>query len=123
MNAIFAFLVWLWSLLTYLPRRFLAAFARQRETIFRPVHVEDLPDALSPGSVYLAGEGENLWAAAMLCPCGCGEVIELNLLPQVRPRWAVDEHVDGKLTLTPSVWRQKGCRSHFILRDGRIIWC
>jgi hypothetical protein len=123
MNAILAFLVWLWSLLTYLPRRLLAAFAPPRERIFRPVHVEDFPDALSPGSVYLAGEGENLWAAAMLCPCGCGEMIELNLLPQVRPRWAVDEHVDGTITLTPSVWRQKGCRSHFILRSGRIVWC
>lgn len=123
MNAIFAFLVWLRSLLTSLPRRFLSAFAPKRETIYRPVHVEDLPDDLSPGSVYLAGEGANLWAAAMLCPCGCGEVIELNLLPQVRPRWTVDQHVDGTLTLTPSVWRQKGCRSHFILRGGRINWC
>ena len=41
MNAIFAFLVWLWSLLTYLPRRLLATLAPRRETIFRPVHVED----------------------------------------------------------------------------------
>lgn len=123
MNAIIAFLVWLWSCFTYLPRRLLAAFAPPRETIFRPIHVEDLPDVLSPGAVYLAGEGANLWAAAMLCPCGCNEAIQLNLLPQVRPRWAVEEHVDGTLTLTPSVWRQKGCRSHFVLRGGRIIWC
>ena len=122
MNSIFAFFARLWSLFTYLPRRLGAAFAPPRETIFRPVHVEDLPDALSPGSVYLAGVGENLWAAAMLCPCGCGEVIQLNLLPQVRPRWAVEEHIDGTLTLAPSVWRQKGCRSHFILREGRIVW-
>ncbi len=123
MNAIIGFLISLWSAFTYLPRRLLAAILPPRETRFRPLHVEDLPDALSSGVVYIAGEGENLWAAAMLCPCSCGEVIQLNLLPQVRPRWIVDELADGTLTLTPSVWRQKGCRSHFILRGGRVIWC
>lgn len=123
MNALIAFLVWLWSLLTYLPRRLLAAFVPRQDTIYRAMRVEDFPDALSPGRVYLAGEGDNLWAATMRCPCGCGDVIELNLLPQVRPCWAVDEHADTTLTLTPSVWRQKGCRSHFILKGGRIVWC
>ena len=30
---------------------------------------------------------------------------------------------DGSVSLMPSVWRQKGCRSHFFLRHGRIDWC
>jgi hypothetical protein len=59
----------------------------------------------------------------LICPCGCGEVIELNLLEQARPRWSVQEHPDRTITLAPSVWRQKGCRSHFHLRRGRIDWC
>jgi hypothetical protein len=59
----------------------------------------------------------------MICPCGCKEVINLNLLKTVRPRWSVKEHPDRTVTLTPSVWRQKGCRSHFFLRRGRIEWC
>jgi hypothetical protein len=25
--------------------------------------------------------------------------------------------------LYPSVWRKGGCRSHFIMRKGRIRWC
>lgn len=123
MNAISAFLVWLWSLVTYIPRRLRAALWRPRETIYSTVRVEDLPDIASPGLVYLAGEGDDLWAAALQCPCGCKDVIELNMLAQVRPRWMVDEHADGTVTLTPSVWRQKGCLSHFILRQGRIVWC
>ena len=49
--------------------------------------------------------------------------IELNLLPQVRPCWSAEEHQDHTVTLTPSVWRQSGCRSHFILRRGRVSWC
>jgi hypothetical protein len=85
--------------------------------------VEEFPHKLDRATVYLAGENNNLWAAAMICPCGCGDVIELNLLKQARPCWSVREHSDGTLTLAPSVWRQKGCRSHFILRRGRIDWC
>ena len=33
----------------------------------------------------------------MICPCGCGEIIELNLLKQVRPCWRrarAREHLD-----------------------------
>jgi hypothetical protein len=90
---------------------------------FRSARVEELPDKLQKAIIYLAGEGENLWAAAMICPCGCGEVIELNLLKQARPCWSAVEHSDGTVTLAPSVWRQKGCRSHFIVRHGEIVWC
>ncbi|WP_436231260.1 DUF6527 family protein [Caballeronia sp. LjRoot29] len=59
----------------------------------------------------------------MICPCGCGEVIELNLLKQARPCWSAEEHPDGTISLVPSVWRQRGCRSHFFLRRGGIEWC
>ena len=85
--------------------------------------VEDLPDELQPSILYVAGEGDNTWAAAMLCPCGCRDVIRINLLQKVRPRWRVARHVDGLVSVAPSIWRQKGCRSHFILRRGEIIWC
>jgi hypothetical protein len=91
--------------------------------VYHAQRVEDLPDVLKPLTVYLAGEESHLWAAALLCPCGCGERIELNLLPQVRPRWTAQRLPDGTVTLMPSVWRQKGCKSHFFLREGRIDWC
>lgn len=38
----------------------------------RTVQVEESPDALKPNTIYIAGENEYLWFAAMLCPCGCG---------------------------------------------------
>lgn len=96
---------------------------RKKLKPFRYLHIEEMPDAFKPNIVYVCGEGEYLWAAAMLCPCGCKEVIQLNLLKQVRPRWSVQEHKDGSVTLMPSVWRQKGCQSHFFVRHGRIDWC
>lgn len=96
---------------------------RPRPAPFATEAVDDLPDDLLPRTLYLAGEGGHRWCAALVCPCGCGEVIQLNLLRAVRPRWEVVEHRDGTVSLEPSVWRQKGCRSHFFLRRGQVEWC
>ncbi len=123
MNRITAFLLRLWSVVTYVPRQLVGLWPWGKPKLFHSVRVEEFPDTLEKAKVYLAGEGGSLWAAAMICPCGCGEVIELNLLKQARPCWSAQEHSDGTITLAPSVWRQKGCRSHFLLRRGRINWC
>jgi hypothetical protein len=48
--------------------------------------------------------------------------LHMNLLTDERPCWQVTRHQDGTATLHPSVWRQKGCYSHFWLRRGRIHW-
>ncbi|WP_236819161.1 DUF6527 family protein [Alicyclobacillus ferrooxydans] len=59
----------------------------------------------------------------MLCPCGCGEVLHMSLHPDGRPRWELTRHPDGTVSLSPSVWRKVGCRSHFFLERGRVRWC
>ena len=85
--------------------------------------VEDLPDGLTPKKVYAVGQhGEPPWAAAFLCPCGCKEMIQLSLIGKDNPSWRADFGSWGRVTLHPSVWRVRGCRSHFFVRDGRIIW-
>lgn len=96
---------------------------RRKATPYRFENVEDLPDDLKPLKLYLAGDPKNPWAAAMLCPCRCGARIELNLLQAAKPCWRAEAHRDGTASLWPSVWRQKGCRSHFFLRQGQIEWC
>jgi hypothetical protein len=99
------------------------AWLRGRPSPLRLVRVEELPDALRVGEMYLVGEGDHLWFVGMLCPCGCGETLHMSLLQESRPRWRVLEHADGTASLEPSVWRQVGCRSHFFLRRGLIEWC
>ena len=94
--------------------------ARRR---LRYERVEEFPDPLEPSTLYVAGEEPHIWAAAMLCPCGCNDVIQLNLLKQASPSWNVQHHSDGSVSLMPSVWRTKGCRSHFFVRNSRIDWC
>lgn len=96
----------------------------RRPPRYRTVVVEDTPEHLRPRHVYLVGENGHFWCAVMLCPCGCGATIQLNLLPSTRPAWRFVKHPGaGALTLGPSVWRTQGCRSHFLLRAGRVHWC
>jgi hypothetical protein len=63
------------------------------------------------------------WSVGMRCPCGCGQRLELMLLKQVKPRWDLTIDRKGRPTLCPSVWLRTGCRSHFWVRAGKIIWC
>jgi len=88
----------------------------------RYVDGDSLPAALMGRSVVVAKEDDELWCAGMLCPCGCGEVLELALIAEARPRWSIRVDRRGRPSLSPSVWRRTGCRSHFWLRDGRVRW-
>lgn len=72
--------------------------------------------------VIVKCDGED-WSVGFLCPCGCGESIELALLKEVRPRWDLTINVKGLPTLTPSVWKKTGCKSHFWLKSGVVLWC
>jgi hypothetical protein len=48
--------------------------------------------------------------------------VQLSLLEDSRPRWRVEEHDDGTASIYPSVWRRRGCRSHFFVQRGMVIW-
>lgn len=85
--------------------------------------VDEEPDTPAPRTVYVVGEDGHQWFAAFGCPCGCGETIKLSLVPGDRPGRRIRRHWDGTASLTPSVWRQVGCQSHFWLRKGRTDWC
>ena len=95
-----------------------------RPTPYRTVEVEDFPDRFRAEEIYLVGENGQFWCAALLCPCRCGEVIQINLVTGTRPAWRVEiEPHTGSATLRPSVWRTAGCRSHFVLQRGLVQWC
>lgn len=86
--------------------------------------ITDEPTSPRKRTVYLIGEPGNEWAASFICPCGCEALITLNLLSSPgRPLWTVTSGKQKLASLAPSVWRKVGCKSHFIMRDGKIIWC
>ena len=89
---------------------------------YRTVEVDDVPDRVDPGTVVLVGDHGKAWLAVMKCPCACGETIQLPLTSTSGARWAISGR-STEPTLKPSVWRTSGCRSHFILSRGSVIWC
>lgn len=90
---------------------------------FRLISCEDTPEKLEACVLYVIGIPPHEWSVAMLCPCGCQAIIQLNLLKQTRPCWELIHNRDGSVSLSPSVWRQTGCRSHFFLKHSHIEWC
>jgi hypothetical protein len=91
---------------------------------FRVRYFEDDPERsqLSKKTFGIVGSPSHNKYAHFVCPCGCGEVIVLTSNSKVRPRWIFS--VDSLLrpTVRPSVWRTRGCRSHFILARGHVHW-
>ena len=84
---------------------------------------DELPAHLPPYDLAVAREDDTFWSAGLVCPCGCGRRLEVMLLPGVKPRWDLKIDNKGLPTLHPSIWVNDGCRAHFFLRNGLIVWC
>jgi hypothetical protein len=94
----------------------------RRSKLYTAVRMNELPDKLAIGKVYLIGENDHLWSAALKCPGGCGTVLEINLVPDMRPLWHVTEDRDGVVTIEPSIWRKRDCGCHFRITKGVVRW-
>lgn len=89
---------------------------------FHLQYMSTLPEELRENTVYVVGENGFQWYCAMSCPCGCGATIHLNLRDDGDVCWRLRSEWSGA-TLSPSVRRIVGCRSHFFLTNSRILWC
>lgn len=105
---------------------FLLGIFKKRHThrvpLYNISYVKDFPDKPQHHIVYLFGMPGNEWFAGFICPCGCGEFIEL-VLEGSSPSWTFSISKGGRPDLSPSIFRSVGCRSHFFLHKGRIRWC
>lgn len=75
-----------------------------------------------PGDVVLVERGVPR-SFVMRCPDGCGETLAINLDRRAGKAWRLQAEQNSTVSLYPSVWKADGCRSHFIVRKSRIIWC
>jgi len=82
---------------------------------------KDDPQDVSDRVIYIVGERQHYWKLCFRCPCGCNEVISLNLLKQANPRWRFIIRW-RRITIYPSIWRKIGCKSHFHIRKGKVDW-
>jgi hypothetical protein len=58
----------------------------------------------------------------MACPDGCGEELTINVDRRSGPAWRY--YLNGTaLSIYPSIWRDTGCGSHFIVWRSKLYWC
>lgn len=103
------------------------SWLRMKETLLparklQLVTDECLPEKLPQRDLILLREGSDDWCIGMQCPCGCGQRVELPLLAEAIPRWKISVDVKNRPTLQPSVWLKGGCRSHYFVRGGKVVW-
>lgn len=102
------------------------------KNLFKSTHDSKLTVVIFQGDLFakpfakdklILLEDAGPYAVGFKCPCGCGEDIELTVMEGVTPRWDIEIDSSKRPTLRPSVWKQSGCRSHFWVKNGRIVWC
>jgi hypothetical protein len=76
------------------------------------INVQESVVQLMDGFVYVC---DNEKVAQLKCPCGCGDIIYLPMIEGDRPQWKVNGN-----SISPSINRQVGCRSHFTITNGIV---
>jgi hypothetical protein len=74
-----------------------------------------------PGDFVLVSRGV-LRSFVMRCPDGCGDTLTINLDPRMDKAWRFYRK-RKQISVFPSVWRDTGCGSHFIIWNHNIVWC
>lgn len=97
-------------------------FKTDRVNIYIAQYMLSRPDKnkIKDNVVYIIGENNNYWLAMFKCPCGCNDIIQLNLLNDSSPSWKISSKPYSKISIKPSIERVVGCKSHFTLTKGRI---
>jgi hypothetical protein len=113
-------------MLTKLFNWFLSLFRFKNEStqkLYELIVVSELPKNINENVLYIEGNvtSDEHWYALLKCPCGCNENIMLNLMDDADPCWKLESN-ESNFSITPSIWRTKNCKSHFWLRNRKIVW-
>lgn len=74
------------------------------------------------GQLLIVGSEAKAKWLKFICPCGCREILALNLMASHSPRWSITRDGKNTVTVTPSV-HTTTCGAHFFIRSNRIDWC
>lgn len=87
-----------------------------RSERLEPTFVEAIPEELEAGYIYVS---IRFRTAQHLCACGCGS----RIVTPIKPAKYSFRYDGEAISLWPSVgaW-QKPCRSHYVIRDSRVVW-
>ena len=103
-------------------RKIISTLVKWFQPRYKTEYKEELPEVFADKTIYLIGESSNPWLIAFKCPCGCNSIIHLNLLKDAEPRWKCKITSRKRVNISPSVWRTKGCKSHFFVQSSKIDW-
>ena len=103
-------------------RKIISKLVKWLKPKYKTEHRDHLPEVIANETIYIIGESGNQWLIAFKCPCGCDSIIHLNLLEDAEPRWNYKITSKKRINIFPSIWRIKGCKSHFIVRNSKIDW-
>ncbi len=81
----------------------------------------EFPEYCKKYEINLIGENDQFDFLSMTCPCGCKEQLKLSLVKKDKPHWEVIIN-NKKISISPSIWKNKGCKSHFFIRNSKVIW-
>jgi len=88
-------------------------------TFTRVVQVETQDDGASAteneGTLALVTNGRKTKWLLFRCPCGCGDLLRINVSRANHPCWRLRISRIGKVSIFPSIDRDSGCGSHFYL--------
>ena len=85
-------------------------------------YAEAAGSVASPGDCAIVERASVSRQLVIRCPDGCGEILSVNLDARSGPAWRLYRK-SGVWSLFPSIDRTSGCLSHFILWNGRVLWC
>ena len=103
-------------------KKIISKFAKWFQPKHKIIHLDELPEKVNDKTIYIIGDLNLPWLLALKCPCGCGSLIQLNLLKDTAPCWSYKITKKRKINIFPSVWRTVGCKSHFVIRNSKIDW-
>jgi hypothetical protein len=86
-----------------------------RIDVVTPQQVELAPRPLIPGVLYVS---QKYRVVIHLCCCGCGEKV---VTPLSSAEWQLKLH-EGIATMQPSIGNATACRSHYWIRQNRVVW-
>lgn len=52
------------------------------------------------------------------CPCGCGDIVRLNLLPGKERAWSIRHSTARGISVYPSIELPTRCGSHFFIANN-----
>lgn len=88
-------------------------------TELKPIFIEFIPDEINEGELYISTEYNT---CTHLCPCGCKERIPIPINNPNIESWDLSIG-DGLVTISPSLQNRFKCKSHYFIRENKIVWC